>query len=189
MSALILIRHSNSRQIPGISAHQWTLTDEGRERCIMLAEQLRPYHLARLASSDEPKATLTAELLREALGITPPVEVALDFRETRRETAPYHAEIADFQAAIYAAMQQPDALLYGEEAFTAARQRLEAALRQFVVAHPNERLGVVTHGTVMSMLLSHITGQPAYDIWQSLEMPAYAVLSPDLTLISLHPHV
>lgn len=189
MSHLILIRHSVTRQVPGVSSHEWELTEEGRDRCKALADQLRPYRIAAIATSDEQKAVATASILVAHLGVAAPLIVEPGFRETRRVTAPYFQNSDEFREAIRAAMLSPNRLLYGEESFTEARLRFSRSLFQLVTANPNKTLAVVTHGTIMSLLLGYAAGLDTYKTWTALDMPAYAVLTPNLDLLDLKTSV
>jgi len=185
LSHLILIRHSATRQVPGISSPLWELSDEGRKRCRILADHLRPYRVATIASSDEAKAISTASILAEAIGIASQIIVEPDFRETRRETVPYYESVSDFREAIRAAMLSPNRVVFGEESFAEARARFNTALHRLVTLHPGKTLAVVTHGTVMSLVVGQASGLDAYSTWKSLEMPAYAVFTPNLDLLDL----
>ncbi len=189
MTHLILVRHSISQPQPGISAHQWALTAEGQARCAALAAQLRLYQIARVATSDEPKAIVTAQLLAHHLGITAPLVTEPDFRETRRDTAPYFDSEGEFHAAVHAAMNRPDDVLFGEESFSAARRRITLALGRMIDANRSETLAVVTHGTIMSLLLGHVSERDTFEIWRSLGMPAFAVLTPNLDLLDLQTSI
>lgn len=185
---IALIRHSISKPVPGTSAHTWELTDLGVQRCALLADALRPYALSRFASSDEPKAVTTAEMLQKHLNVDTPLIVEPAFRETRRESAAYFDNHSLFRAAIRAAMDDAAHVVFGEEAFDAARVRFTTALDAIVASHPAESLGAVTHGTVMSMVLAHWTGMDAYATWAALEMPAFAVVSlPERHLVEFKP--
>jgi len=66
---LILVRHSISKQRADVSSHQWELTAEGRGRCEALAERLRNYEPGLIASSAEPKARQTTDLVASRLGL------------------------------------------------------------------------------------------------------------------------
>ena len=189
MTHLILVRHSISQPQPGISAHQWSLTPEGQARCAALAVRLRPYQIARIATSDEPKAVATAQLLAAHLEIPTALIVEPDFRETRRETAPYFGSEGEFHAAIHAAMNQPTEVLFGEESFSDARRRMMIALGRLMNAHRSETLAVVTHGTIMSLLLGHVSERDSFEIWRGIGMPAFAVLTPNLDLLDLQSSI
>jgi broad specificity phosphatase PhoE len=189
LTHLILVRHSISQPQPGISAHQWTLTAEGQARCAALAAQLRPYQIARVATSDEPKAIATARLLADHLEVTAPLIIEPDFCETRRDTAPYFDSEGEFHAAVHAAMNRPDEVLFGEESFSSARRRITLALGRVMNAHHSETLAVVTHGTIMSLLLGHVSEKDPFEIWRSLGMPSFAVLTPNLDLLDLQSSI
>src|SRR5688572_20787281 len=121
MRRLILIRHSQTKQQANVNSHAWQLTDEGRKRCELLAEELRPYGISRVITSEEAKAALTGQLVADVLVV--PCETAPNLHETKRETVGYFERAADFKASVQAAMVEPDKLLFGEETFTDARER------------------------------------------------------------------
>jgi broad specificity phosphatase PhoE len=189
LTHVILIRHSISQPQPGISAHKWALTAEGQARCAALADQLRIYHIARVATSDEPKALATAQLLAAHLEVATPLVVEPDFRETRRETAPYFDSEGEFHAAIRKAMSAPDQVVFGEEAFSDAIRRFAQALGRLTNIHRSETLAVVTHGTIMSLVLGHLAGLDTFDTWRGLGMPAFAVLTPNFDLLDLQSSI
>lgn len=189
MTHLILVRHSIVQPQPGVSSQKWPLTTEGRARCAALAAQLRPYQIGRVATSDEPKAVATAQLLAAHLEIASPLIVDRDFGETRRETAPYFDSEGEFHAVVRMAMNSPDQIVFGEEAFNDARRRITLALGRLLNVHRTETLAVVTHGTIMSILLGHIAERDTFDIWRALGMPAFAVLTPNLDLLDLQPTI
>lgn len=188
MKQLILIRHAPTVPRPDQSAHTWTLSDAAAASCAKLAKLIQPQSIGTIVSSEEPKAKQTAAHLGEALQLKP--ETAPDLHETMRETAPYFDDIEDFQSAIHAAMQQPDLIIFGEEAFGSALIRFEAALTKCATNTEAHTMALVTHGTVMSLYLGHITQSDPFSIWRQLEMPAYARISwPEQKLIELVPRL
>ena len=184
MTHLILIRHSQTQQQKDMNSHQWQLTETGRERCQILAEQLRLHEIDRIFTSEEPKAQLTGQLVADVLHI--PCETAPDLHETKRDSVGYFEHIAEFQAAVEAAMLEPDKLLFGEETFTDARTRLANQIDTLLQQYPDETLALVSHGTVLALYLAQLSGDGAVGIWQSLDMPAYAVVSlPEKTITKI----
>ena len=171
MPLLILIRHAETQQEPGRSAHDWTLTPEGIARCSDLAHSLAPYQISTLYSSHENKARLTAQHVAQVLGIAH--NSAADLHETQRSTAPYYAELADFQEHIRRGMAEPQRVIFGEEAFGAALARFSLAIDALLTKHSQETIGVVTHGTVMSLFLGKRCNLDSYSFWQKLGMPAW----------------
>lgn len=188
MNHLILIRHSITQQQADVSSHRWQLTLEGQTACKAAAAQLCDYGIAHVYTSDEDKARLTGQLIAEALEL--PVASAPNLHETLRHSVPYFPDVTDFQAAVKRAMRQPDELVFGEERFTDALNRFNVAIETLLTMHPDETIAVVTHGTVMSLFAAQYTSRDIYDIWASLDMPAYAIFErPSLSLIRLVSHV
>lgn len=174
MAYLILIRHSISQQQPGVSAHEWTLTEAGRARCTRLAAELRPYQPAVIVSSEEPKARLTAGLVAHELGL--PTETEFGLHEQKRATAPY-SDAETFRASIQRLLTEPDSLVFGEETGSAARERFVHAVTHILARHPGQTVAAVTHGTVLALYLAQAAGLDPVAYWRSLGMPAYIVLT------------
>jgi broad specificity phosphatase PhoE len=184
MATLILVRHSISRQQPGISAHLWQLTDEGIARCKVLAEQLKAYRPAVIVTSAEPKAQQTGALLAEILGT--PLETEADLHEQLRKTAPYSANEADFKARIRELFAKPDELVFGEETANQARARFRHSIDAILSRHPGQNVAAVTHGTVLSLFVSQVANLDPVAFWESLGMPAYLVFDlPDFRLTTI----
>lgn len=177
MTQIILIRHSETKQNPQASSHTWQLTKRGRERCESLGKKLKPCGVSRIITSEEQKAILTGQLTADVLDI--PCETAPALGETKRDTLPYFDKIEDFWAAIENGMRHPDDLVFGEETFTDARTRFANSIDALVAKYPDDKLAIVTHGTVMSLYVSHLTGEDVYTFWRSLQMPTYAILDLD----------
>jgi broad specificity phosphatase PhoE len=137
--------------------------------------QLKPYKLDRIVTSVEPKAVETGELAARRLGI--PCQAAANLHEHERESAPYFETRAAFYKAIRNLFAHPDKLIFGDETGLEARERFEKAVEATMVANPRENIAIVTHGTVLSLFVSHLTGCEIYPFWQKLGMPAILAFS------------
>lgn len=173
---LILIRHSNPKQIPDINSHYWDLSEKGRANCQPLAEKLRPYNLQRVITSDEPKAMLTGQLVAKHLNL--PVDTAPDLHEQKRDTVGWFDSPEERATAVRKLFEQPDAVVFGEESGTAAYQRFAHAIDSLQSKYPHENLGVATHGTVMALFLERRAEVDAIDFWQQMGIPMFVVLEP-----------
>jgi broad specificity phosphatase PhoE len=142
---------------------------------------LARYRLDLIVCSDELKAVQTAAILGEELGV--PVVVTRGLHEqTRDETVGMDREA--FQEAIARTFRHPGERVFGGESATEAHRRFGQALGRVLARHPQRRLGVVGHGTVLALFVAAQEGMDAYALWQSLGLPCVFVLSrPELHLI------
>lgn len=162
------------------------MTAEGERRCLLLAEELRTYKLSRVFTSTEAKARATGRILAATLAISS--QAVPHLQETMRGDGDYYADQAEFSAAIALAIQQGDRVSFGREAFGAARDRFSQQMHALMQQHPGETLALVSHGRVLSMVLGALLGRDPFEIWQSLEMPAYAALEyPTMRLVQFTP--
>jgi broad specificity phosphatase PhoE len=180
---LVFMRHSQTQPESGIAAREWQLTAEGRRRCVPLAAKLSAYNLDLIVTSTERKAIATGQLAAQKLGI--PCQIAGDLHEHKRETAPYFDTMEEFQAAIRALLTKPAELVFGEETGQEARDRFAEAVKSVMRSNPRENIGIVTHGTVLSLFVSHLTGEEIFAFWQALGMPAIVAFSyPSMELLA-----
>jgi broad specificity phosphatase PhoE len=173
MSYLILVRHSQSEMQPECPAAQWPLSADGRQRCRILAERLQPYGLSCIYTSQETKAVQTARITARQLGI--PWRRRKGMEEHHRSSVRILAS-SEFQALVARLLHNPDELVFGEETGAQAVRRFSSALQSLLQAHPNENLGVVTHGTVLSLWAAQHFNLPVFEFWQQLGLPAYLVI-------------
>ncbi|GCE46452.1 broad specificity phosphatase PhoE [Thermosporothrix hazakensis] len=169
---LILVRHSLSRVDPATAAKQWELTEEGAERCRVLARRLAPYRPTAIVSSVEPKAQETARILASELQL--PWRTAENLHEHEREGMPF-LDAERWQETIARFFAEPERLVFGRETALQARQRFEQALQTALAQQPAEQLIVVSHGTVLTLFAAQLLGVKPLAFWKALAMPAYLV--------------
>lgn len=167
---LVFIRHSQTKPDPEAPSRTWSLTAEGRRRCISLAAQLRPYRLDLIVTSTEIKAIETGELAAQHLGI--PCQLEEGLHEHERESAPYFDTQEEFLKAVAALFERPAERVFGDETGQEARARFEAAVALTMANNPRENIAIVTHGTVLSLFASQQIGCEIYPFWRELGMPA-----------------
>lgn len=151
MAHLILIRHSVPEIIPSVPASQWSLSEEGRRRCQLLADRLRPYHPDVFVTSREPKAVATGQLAADLLGL--PCTSADGLQEHDRRYVSF-ATREQFEAAVAELFAEPERLVFGSESADQAHQRFSQAVAGVVARHPNLNVCIVTHGTVMTLFVA-----------------------------------
>ncbi len=180
---LILVRHSQSNPIPSVPPNKWTLSDEGRRRCQLLADRLKHYAPQVLASSAEPKARETADRVGETLNL--PVRIVKQLHEHDRTGESFTTHDL-FMANVAAFFANPTRLMFGSETAVGAYLRFSGALKSLLKEYENQTVAVIAHGTVNALYISRSLGLPAFEYWRKLDMPSMVVLSlPDHKLIEV----
>lgn len=173
MRKLILIKHASPRVDPDVPSEQWELSDEGRARCIPLAQAVRSHSPAIIVSSSEPKARETAQLLAKELGVD--FEEGADLYEHDRSNVP-HMPGREFISMMELMFRRPGELLLGDETADEAGDRFEQAVEQVLAAHPAGNVAIVSHGTVIALLLARHGAGRGFQIWREMGLPSFAVL-------------
>jgi broad specificity phosphatase PhoE len=180
MRKLILIKHAAPEVVPGVPPEEWALSDRGRATCSPLAEAVRPHGPAVVVSSTEPKASETGQLLASLLGV--PFETAPGLHEHDRSNVP-HMPSREFISQMELFFRRPGERVLGRETADEAEARFREAVTRVLAAHPAGNVAVVSHGTVMALLVAKAAKQSAFRLWRELGLPSFVVLRlPDLAL-------
>lgn len=183
---LLLVRHSLPEMATGVPASCWHLSTEGRRRCRALAEHLAAYEPVAIVASEEPKAVETGQIVARILGL--PFGTAPGLHEHERAVIRDLGSHDEFQAQVTALFERPAELVLGHETADQAHTRFTQAVARVLQQHTTGNLVIVSHGTVMTLLISRANHLDPVLFWQSLALPAYAVLSlPDLKLVEVVP--
>jgi broad specificity phosphatase PhoE len=173
MKRLILVKHSLPEIVETIPARDWTLSDEGRARAAKLAELLPAYQPEFIACSAESKARETASVLAKHLSLS--VHIVDGLHEHDRSSTPYYST-DEFQALVRKFFEEPDSLVFGAETATESLERFKAAVEAALKLSAAENLIVVSHGTVIALYVSWLTGCDGYNLWRKLGLPSFVVL-------------
>jgi len=180
---LILVKHSLPEIVPMLPANQWRLSEAGRARCVLLADQLAHYAPAVLVSSPEPKAMETAQLLAQRLRTS--VQVMDGLHEHDRSNTPWLSP-QQFTCAVAAFFHHPSALVMGRETAHQASERFARAVAAVTSGSMEQNVVVVTHGTVLTLFVARATGLEPFAFWNRLGLPSFVVLRfPQIELISV----
>lgn len=174
MRYLVLIRHSMPEVDPSVPAREWQLSEEGRRRCVLLAREVSAYDPVAVVTSREPKAIETGQILAEGLGVA--CETAGGLQEHERPWTPWEGREA-FEDKVARFFERPESLVFGEETADQAGRRFRAALEEVLQRHGQGNLAVVSHGTVMTLLVAGSNQIDPFGFWQSLGLPAVVVLA------------
>jgi len=162
---LLVVRHGQSTWNAEGRWQGWAdppLSPLGEEQARDAVDHLRGAGLSAVVSSDLQRAWRTAELVRDGLGIAPPVQVDPDLRERNVGVFQGHTitEILErwpdlFDEAGRLLQAPPD----GED-FDVLLARVVPALQRIARARPGERVLVVAHGGVIRTLERHLSVEP-----------------------------
>ena len=171
---LILVKHAPPEVVPETPSEKWVLSEKGRAICVPLAERLAAHAPAVIVSSEEPKAAETARLVAERLGV--PWRTATGLHEHDRSNVP-HMRSGEFISMMELFFRKPAELVLGRETAEQARSRFEAAVREVVSANPAGNVAVVSHGTVIALLIGGRSRRTPFEVWRAMGLPSYAALS------------
>lgn len=174
MRKLILIKHARPQVVESIAAHEWHLSEEGREACKALAEVVRPHDPAVIVTSEEAKARETGELLAGALG--KPLESAPGLAEHDRTNVPMMRS-SEFLSALAMFFKEPNRLVLGRETADQAADRFDAAIKAVLARHTEGNVAVVTHGTVLALFASENGAGDPFLLYRQLGLPSVVVFS------------
>lgn len=174
---VVLVKHALPELRAGVAPRHWTLGSRGEAGARRLATELRPLGAFRLEHSPEPKASRSAELIAVELGLER--HERRGFEELDRPASPIlsRAEHTAHNARLFAT---PSLAVVGNESADRALARFEAALAAAVsdtLAH--EHLVVITHGTVIALLVAAHNAIDGFALWQRLQCPSFVVLLAD----------
>jgi broad specificity phosphatase PhoE len=174
---VVLVKHALPELRAGVAPRHWTLGTRGEAGARRLATVLRQFGAFRLEHSPEPKASRTAELIAIELGLERHERPGLE--EIDRPASPIlsRAEHTAHNARLFAA---PSLAVVGNESAERALARFELALAAAVsdtAAH--EHLVVITHGTVIALLVAAHNAVDGSTLWQRLECPSFVTLLAD----------
>ena len=133
---LIFIRHANPAIDEHKPAHEWPLSEIGRERSGLMAEWMRDYKPDRVIASEEMKAAETGQIVANILRI--PFETAPGLHEHVRPKANWMGR-EQFEAQVAELFNRPDELVLGAETADEAHARFFAAVQNALERYPNER--------------------------------------------------
>lgn len=175
MRRLILVKHSLPRIEPDVPRREWRLSQDGLERCRLLAGHLARYGPALVVSSPEPKAYETALAVTAAVNAID-VRTIWDLRELDDGGAAFEGETA-FRANVAAFFARPTEPVFGADTADGAHARFVTAIDASATGDVAHSIVAVTHGRVMSLFVARRTGLDPFALWLRLGLPSVIVLA------------
>lgn len=209
---LVLVRHAPTLPEKEVVSAAWILAPGAMEQTAALGQALKRRKLAAPArvadesvdasggqrtapaearwkiagidavvSSVAPKALATARTLAGVLGV--PLSTGADLEEHHRPKAALLEETA-WRRTMRRFFANPEVLVFGTETAAEAGARMRRGVAAALSAKPGQRLAVVTHGTVLTLLLAQANEIDPFELWTSLQMPeALLVRSKDMRIV------
>ena len=171
---LYLIRHSAVVPDPTSPGARWRLSPKGREAADVLAREPFWSELHGIHTSDELKTIATAQRLAAPNDL--PIEIERNLREVEGRTwveAGYAALVRD-----YLTGDPPD----GWELPATARARVRTCIDGIIEQYPDQNVGIVSHGIVLTLYLVdmlRLDANAATALWKSIRFPDVAGLDLD----------
>jgi broad specificity phosphatase PhoE len=170
---LILVKHSVPEIEKDRPANTWRLSKEGQRRAHRLVEQLEGFAPEVIVSSNEPKAKETAEILAYHFQLG--LQILPDLHEHDRSNVPFLSNDL-FQASMRDFFQHPNELVFGGETANQAYARFYRAIHTILNENLNKTVVIVTHGTVISLFVSRLTGSADWELWNQLGLPSFVAM-------------
>jgi len=173
MMRLILVKHSLPLMEKDKPARYWNLSKNGSALAEKIATKLEHYQPRLLYSSAEPKALQTARVIGEKLGLD--VIVIEGMHEHDRSNSPYYSN-DEFNSLVRELFAKPNELIFGNETAAQALERFRMAVNSVLKQQTDEDVVIVSHGTVISLFVSWLTGVDAFHLWKQLGLPSFVEL-------------
>ncbi len=158
MTTLYIVRHAEAegniyRRVHG--AYDGYVTKNGCEQIARLKKRFSDIPLDAVYASDLSRTRQTATALYEEKGITPQFCPELrEFHFGVWEDLAWGELISDYPEQYENWSDRPEEFqVEGSETYASMYARVKAKLDEIVKNHPNQAVGVVTHGTVIRALL------------------------------------
>jgi broad specificity phosphatase PhoE len=114
-----------------------------------------------------------------------PSEIAAGLHEHDRSNLGFLPAPERLEALVRELFAKPGERVFGLETADVAHSRFRAALERLAEQYPQDTLGIISHGTVISLLASRANGLDGFEFWKGLRMPDHLQVSfPDFALWS-----
>ncbi|TSB45530.1 histidine phosphatase family protein [Alkalicoccobacillus porphyridii] len=168
MKSIYLIRHcSATGQEP-----EAELTEEGRHQAEKLAEFLAHEEIERVISSPFTRAVQSVNPLVEQKQL----ELTLEMRLTERVLSKKPLE--DWLDKLELSFQDMDQVVGNGESSHTAQKRVVEVLDE-VLEGKEERVAIVTHGNLLSLLLNYVDSRYGFKEWRELSNPDVYLVTAD----------
>lgn len=178
MAKLYILRHAETRIDSVLGPDNWELDDGARDSVARLLKGIPITEICCIYSSPLPKASRTADIIGNIYGI------AKNERDCLREVKRYFPYVDDMTFGVYVEefLSGKDDLHF--EPYPVARERIVNCIGDILKESSGKSVIVVSHGMVISVLYSHLTGRIlSKNDWKNLKMPDLSVIDIDSGIV------
>ena len=173
---LTFVKHARPEKVDSVDSHEWVLSPLGIADAQKLAThfQSSPLPYIAIVSSDEPKASQTAQILATTLAL--PLSFKEGLHEHDRSNVPL-MKTPEFVSAVANFFRKPTQLVLGNETARQALKRFEKSVDAAIEDHPEGNLLIVSHGTVLALWLETYCQLDGYTVWRQMGLPSYVSMT------------
>jgi broad specificity phosphatase PhoE len=173
LTRVVLVRHADVIQDPGASGDTWRLSPAGEEKAAALTADPDVRRVGAVYTSPETKAVQTAEALAGGRSI----HLLPEVRELDRSALGWMGNQTAYEVVVREILARPGESVRGCEAALAAQARSVTALQELVALHRGQSLAVVSHGILLTLVLTWIEQvAPDVGLWRRIRLPDVAVI-------------
>lgn len=174
MRLLHLVRHAAVIPDPDRAPTEWGLAPGAEASLRDLLRRFDRSRLRRVLSSRLPKAVETARIIADGLDL--PLELRDGLEEHHRLKEDYIAGEGAFRDVLADFFHRPEETVFGQESAAEALERFAVAIQVLMGESRDDEL-VVSHGTVISLLLAQGRNGSPMELWSALKSPDHIAVS------------
>jgi 2,3-bisphosphoglycerate-dependent phosphoglycerate mutase len=163
---IYFIRHAESVYIEGVERERG-LTDKGKKDAAAIRDLLLGEQIDVFVSSPYQRAVHTVKELADAAGQS--ILIEEDLRERQLSGADVGKE--RFMEAKRKLFEEPDFSFPGGESSHEAQNRAGSVMAKLLQRYSGKKIGIGTHGDIMTLMMNRYDETYGYDFWRSTTMP------------------
>ena len=162
-TTIFLVRHG---QTDWNLAHRWQghldipLNVTGRRQARLLAQRLASHPIKAIYTSDLVRASETAKIVSEPLGLLPIPDPALRERNGGRFQSLTFDELQDQYPEMWRRVRLENATPPKGESLFEVAERITAAYEAIARRHSGQHVALFSHGGALNLLIAYIVGLP-----------------------------
>ncbi|TMV50317.1 histidine phosphatase family protein [Paenibacillus mesophilus] len=165
-TCIYFIRHAESVYIEG-NERERGLTDKGMKDAAAIRELLLGEQIDVFVSSPYRRAVHTIQELADAAGQS--ILIEEDLRERQLSGADVGKD--RFMEAKRKVFEEPDFSFPGGESSREAQNRAGGVVARLLQQYSGKKIGIGTHGDIMTLMMNRYDEKYGYDFWRSTTMP------------------